>query len=193
MDQILDSLVGKRYFSFIDGFSGCNQIQIAPEDQEKTTFTCPWGTYAYSILPFGLCNSLATFQRAVISIVSDISQDIMEIYMDDFTTYGSKFEEALGNLKKVLQQCEDYSLSLNSEKCFIMMQEEIVLGHHISIKGIQVDPTKIEVIQNINAPIKQKDVRSFLGHAGYYRRFIKDFSKIASPLYSLLTKDMEFK
>lgn len=74
-----------------------------------------------------------------------------------------------------------------------MMQKGIVLGHNISIKGIQMDPTKIEVIQHINALVKQKDVRSFLGHVGYYRRFIKDFNKIASPLYSLLTKDMEFK
>ncbi|GLJ19357.1 hypothetical protein SUGI_0348760 [Cryptomeria japonica] len=193
VDQVLDSLASKRYFSFLDGFSGYNQIQIALEDQEKTTFTFPWGTYAYYVLPFGLCNAPATFQRAVISIFSDISQDIMEIYMDDFTTYGSEFDQALGNLKKVLQRCEDYNLSLNNEKCFIMMEEGIVLGHHISVKGIKVDPTKIEVIQYINDPIKQKDVRSFLGHAGYYRRFIKDFSKIASPLYSLLTKDAKFK
>lgn len=103
VDQVLDSLVGKRYFSFLNGFSGYNQIQIAPEDQEKTTFTCPWGMYAYFVLPFGLCNALATFQRVVTSIFSDISQDIMEIYMDDFTTYGSEFDQALGNLKKVLQ------------------------------------------------------------------------------------------
>lgn len=99
--------------------------------------------------------------------------------MDDFTTYGSKFEEALKNLKKFLQRCEDYNLSLNSEKCFMMMQEGIVLGHHICITGIQVDLAKIEVIQNLPAPIKQKHVRSFLGHAGYYRRSIKDFNKIA--------------
>ncbi|GLJ06692.1 hypothetical protein SUGI_0045310 [Cryptomeria japonica] len=103
VDQLLDSLAGKRYFSFLDGFSGYNHIQIAPEDQEKTTFTCPWGTYAYFVLPFGLCNAPTTFQRAVISIFSDISQDIMEIYMDDFTTYGSESDQALGNLKKVLQ------------------------------------------------------------------------------------------
>jgi hypothetical protein len=88
VDQVLDSLFGKEYFSFLDGYSGYNQIRIAPEDQDKTTFTSPWGTFAYSVLPFGLCNAPATFQRVVISIFADISHNTMEIYMDDFTTYG---------------------------------------------------------------------------------------------------------
>ena len=86
VDQVLDNLVGKKYFSFLDGFSGYNQIQIALEDQEKTTFTCPWGMFSYSVLPFGLCNAPKTFQRAVFSIFSDISANCLEIYMDDFTT-----------------------------------------------------------------------------------------------------------
>ena len=111
--------------------------------------------------------------------------------MDEFT-YGVTYEEALANLEKVLKRCKEKKLSLNSEKCFMMMQEGIVLGHHISQVGIQVDPAKIEVILILPTPTKQKDVRSFLGHAGYYRRFIKDFSKIASPLYALLTKDSKF-
>jgi hypothetical protein len=87
IDQVLDTLSGKKYFSFLDGFSGYNQIQIAPEDQEKTTFTCPWGTYAYRVLPFGLCNSLATFQRASLAIFSELTNDCM----DDFTVHGKDF------------------------------------------------------------------------------------------------------
>ena len=83
----MDTLAGKKYFSFLDGHSGYNQISIAPEDQDKITFTCPWGTFAYSIFPFGLCNALAIFKRAVINIFADISHDCMEIYMDDFTTF----------------------------------------------------------------------------------------------------------
>lgn len=113
--------------------------------------------------------------------------------MDDFTTYGADFNEALENLKKFLQRCEDHNLSLNNEKCFMMMQEGVVLEHYISHKGIQVDPTKIEVITNLPTPAKKKDVRSFLGHAGYYRQFIKDLRKIATPLYTLLTKDAKFQ
>ncbi|XP_057852249.2 uncharacterized mitochondrial protein AtMg00860-like [Cryptomeria japonica] len=113
--------------------------------------------------------------------------------MDDFTVYGATFKEALKNVAKVLQQCEGHNLSLNSKKCFIMMQEGIMLGYCISQSGIQFDPAQIEVILDLPAPTKQKDVRGFLGHVGYYRRFIKDFSKMAVPLYSLLTKDTEFE
>lgn len=188
IDQVLDNLAGKQYFSFLDGFSGYNQIKIVLEDQEKTTFTCPWGTYTYLVLPFGLCNAPATFQRTVINIFSDISLNAMDIDMDDFTTYGERFGKALSNFNKVLQRCKDHQLSLNNEKCFMMMTKGIVLGHHISHLGINVNLAKIEVTKNLPVPTKLKDVRSFLGHATYYRRFIQDFNKIVGPFYGLLTK-----
>ena len=128
IDQVFDTLSGKKFFSFLDGFSGYNQIQIAPEDQDKTTFTCPWGTFSYRVLPFGLCNAPTTFQRVVISIFSELVNDSMEIFMDDFTSYGKDFEEALENLKKVLTHCEQTQLSLSTEKCHMMMSEGVVLG-----------------------------------------------------------------
>ena len=136
IDQVLDTLAGKKFFSFLDGFSGYNQIHIAPEDQDKTTFTFPWGTFAYRVLPFGLCNAPATFQRAVLEIFSDLVNDSVEIYMDDFTPYGNSFEEALDNLEKVLKRCKQTHLSLSTEKCHMMMQEGIVLGHFILAAGI---------------------------------------------------------
>ena len=105
IDQVLDTLAGKKLFSFLDGFSGYSQIQIAPEDQDKTTFTCPWGTFAYQVLPFGLCNALATFQREILGIFSDLIDDVVEIYMDDFTPYGDSFLEGLRNLEKFLERC----------------------------------------------------------------------------------------
>jgi hypothetical protein len=116
IDQVLDTLAGKIYFSFLDGYSGYNQIQIAPEDQDKTTFTCPWGTYAYKVLPFGLCNAPATFQRVVLGVFADLIHDCVEVYMDDFTVYGNTFEEALSNLEKVLIRCQESNLSLSHEK-----------------------------------------------------------------------------
>eukprot|EP00253_Pinus_taeda_P025003 PITA_25003 len=113
--------------------------------------------------------------------------------MDDFIVYGDSFEEALGNFEKVLIMCKETNLSLSHEKCFMMFTEGIVLGHHISGDGIKVDKSKVEVISKLPIPNCQKDVRSFLGFTSYYRRFIENFTKIASPLFKLLTKDCEFK
>jgi len=136
IDQVLDSLSGKKFFSFLDGFSGYNQIKIAPQDLDKTTFISPWGTFAYRVLPFGLCNAPTTFQRTVIGIFSDMLNDSLEIFMDDFTPYGVSFEDVLQNLEKVLKRCAQAHLSLGTEKCHMMMNEGIVLGHFISFQGI---------------------------------------------------------
>ena len=116
----------------------------------------------------------------------------MEIFMDDFTPYGKDFEEALKKLEKVLTHCEQTQLALSTEKCHMMMSEGVVLGDFILADCIQVDPSKIKVIKNIPTPATQKEVQSFLGHAGYYRRFIENFSKLASPLFSLLIKHVQF-
>eukprot|EP00253_Pinus_taeda_P035396 PITA_35396 len=193
IDQVLDTLAVKKYFSFLDGFSGYNQIQVAPKDQDKTTFTYPWGTFAYRVLPFGLCNAPATFQRVVLGIFSDLIHDCVEVYMDDFTVYGDSFEEALENLEKFLIRCKETNISVSHEKCFMMFTEGIVLGHHILGDGIKVDKSKVEVISKLPIPNCQKDVKSFLGFTGYYIIFIENFTKIASPLFKLLTKDYEFK
>ncbi|KAL5555647.1 hypothetical protein UlMin_037883 [Ulmus minor] len=144
IDQMLERLSGHDYYCFLDGYSGYNQIPLAPEDQEKTTFTCPY------------------------------------VFMDDFSVFGSSFDNCLANLALVLQRCVDTNLVLNWDKCHFMVREGIVLGHRISVKGIEVDQAKID------------GVRSFLGHAGFYRRFIKDFSKITKPLCELLVKDAVF-
>ena len=113
--------------------------------------------------------------------------------MDDFSVYGTNFSNCLENLSKVLDRCIEHGLVLNWKKCHFMAQEGIVLGHSVSKRGIEVDRTKIEVIDSLPPPKCVKDIRSFLGHAGFYRRFIKDFSKIAKPLYRLLAKDAVFE
>ena len=100
IDQVLNGLAGKKLFSFLDGFDGYNQIMISQEDQDKTPFTCPWGTFSYRALPFGLCNSLATFQREILSIFAELVHDSIEIYMDDFTPYRCDFLEDISNLGK---------------------------------------------------------------------------------------------
>ncbi|GKA80215.1 reverse transcriptase domain-containing protein [Tanacetum coccineum] len=152
MDQMLERLAGNEFYCFLDGFSGYFQIPIDPQDQEKTTFTCSYGTFAYRRMPFGLCKAP----------------------------------------EKMLKRCEDTNLVLNWEKCHFMCREGIVLGHKISKSGIEVDHAKVDVIAKLPHPTTVKGVRSFLGHAGFYRRFIQGFSKIASPMTHLLEKETPF-
>ncbi|KAD7478070.1 hypothetical protein E3N88_01206 [Mikania micrantha] len=173
--------------------SRLSQIPIAPEDQEKTTFTCPYGTFAYRRMPFGLCNAPATFQRCMVAIFQDMIETSMEVFMDDFSVFGSSFDHCLQNLDRMLARCVETNLMLNWEKCHFMVTEGIVLGHKISRDGIEVDRAKIDTISKLPPPTNVRAVRSFLGHAGFYRRFIKDFSKITRPMTRLLEKDVEFK
>ena len=192
LDQMLDKLAGQAYYCFLDGYTGYNQILIAPGDQEKTTFTCPYGTFAFRKKPFGLCNAPATFQRTMMAIFSDMVEKFIEVFMDDFSVFGESFDLCLANLEKVLQRCVETNLVLNWEKCHFMVKEGIVLGHKVSIHGIEVDRAKIETIEKLSPPNTIKGIRSFLGHARFYRRFIKDFSKITKPLCKLLEKDAPF-
>ncbi|GJW05461.1 reverse transcriptase domain-containing protein [Tanacetum coccineum] len=122
------------------------QIPIALEDQEKTTFTCPYGTFAYRRMPFGLCNAPATFQRCMMAIFHEMVEDFMEVFMDDFSVFGNSFDQCLNNLDKMLGRCEETNLVLSWEKCHFMVKEGIVLGHKISGKGIEVDKSKINYL-----------------------------------------------
>nr|GEZ74067.1 DNA-directed DNA polymerase [Tanacetum cinerariifolium] len=152
MDQMLERLRGNQHYCFLDNFSGYFQISINPKDQEKTTFTCPYETFAYRRMPFGLCNAP----------------------------------------ERMLKRCEDTNLCLNWEKSHFMVKEGIVLGHKISKQGIEVDKAKVDVITKLPHSTTVKGIKSFLGHAGFYRRFIKDFSKLARPMTRLLEKDTPF-
>nr|GEU32004.1 DNA-directed DNA polymerase [Tanacetum cinerariifolium] len=152
MDQMLERLAGNQCYCFFDGFSGYFHIPIDLKDQKKTTFTCPYGTFAYRRMPFGLCNAPGT----------------------------------------MLKMCEETNLCLNWEKSHFMVKEDIVLGHKVSKERIEVEKSKVYVITKLPHPTTVKGIRSFLGHAGFYRRFIKDFLKITRPMTRLLEKDTPF-
>ncbi|RDY05589.1 Retrovirus-related Pol polyprotein, partial [Mucuna pruriens] len=143
LDQILEKLIGKSHYYFLDGYSGYMQIHIALEDQHKTTFTCPFGTFSYTRMSFGLYNALSTFQRCMLNIFSDLLEECMEVFMDDFRVYADTFEACLG----------------------------IVLGYLVSNRGITVDKAKIDVITSLPKPTSVRDMRSFLGH--FIRNFSK--------------------
>ncbi|WJZ95299.1 hypothetical protein VitviT2T_014078 [Vitis vinifera] len=139
IDQVLETVFGHPFYCFLDGYSRYFQIEIDVEDQKKTTFTYPFGTYAYRRMPFGLCNAPATFQRCMLSIFNDMVERIMEVFMDDITIYAGTFEECLVNLEAVLNRCIEKDLVLSWEKCHFMVHQGIVLGHVIFEKGIEVD------------------------------------------------------
>ena len=126
----------------------------------------------------------------MMGIFSDMIEIILEIFMDDFSVFGDSYEGCLENLRKVLERCQEKNLVLNWEKCHFMVTQGIVLGHIVSKNGIEVDKAKVELISNLPTPKCVRDIRSFLGHAGFYRRFIKYFSAIARPLCTLLSKDV---
>ncbi|GKA68170.1 reverse transcriptase domain-containing protein [Tanacetum coccineum] len=164
---LIKRLAGNEYYCFLDGFSGYIQIPIDPHDQEKTTFTCPYGTFAYRRMPFGLCNAPGTFQRCMMAIFHDMIEKTMKSPGRIFVV-GNSFENCLSRVDKMLQRCEDTNLCLNWEGA------------------------KVDVIAKLPHPTTVKGVRSFLGHAGFYRRFIKDFSKISRPMTHLLEKNTPF-
>ncbi|KAM1342673.1 hypothetical protein ACFX2F_006964 [Malus domestica] len=193
IDQMLERLADHSFYCFFYGYSGYNQIVIAPDDQEKTTFTCPSGTFAYRRMPFGLCNAPAMFQRCMVRIFLDFVEKIIEVFMDDFNVFGDSFDGCLDNLTLILKRCIETNLVLNWEKCHFMVKQGIVLGHIVSAKGIEVDKSKIDLVRYLPSPTSVREVRSFLGHARFYRRLIKDFSKISQPLCRLLQKDVPFK
>nr|GFB21516.1 reverse transcriptase domain-containing protein [Tanacetum cinerariifolium] len=143
-------------------------------------------------MPFGLCNAPGTFQRCMMAIFHDMIERTMEVFMDDFSMFGNSFSTCLINLENMLKRCEDTKLTLNWEKSHFMVKKGIVLGHKISKKGIEVDKANIKVISKLPHPTTVKGIRTFLGHAGFYRRFIKDFSKISRPMTHLLEKNSPF-
>ncbi|GJS68818.1 reverse transcriptase domain-containing protein [Tanacetum coccineum] len=156
---MLERLSANEFYFFLDGFSEFFQIPIALEDQEKTTFTCPYGTFAYRRMSFGLCNAPATFQRCMTAIFHDMVEDFMEVFMDDFSVFDNSFNHCLGNLDKMLARCKETNLVLNWEKCHFMVKEGIILGHKISGRGIEVDREKIDVIAKLPYPTNVKGVR----------------------------------
>nr|GEY84095.1 reverse transcriptase domain-containing protein [Tanacetum cinerariifolium] len=155
--KMLERLAGNEYYCFLDGFFEYFQIPIDPCDQEKTTFTCPYGTFSYRRMPFGLCNASGTFQRCMLAIFYDMVEKTMEVFMDDFSVFGNSFENCLSRLDKMLQRCEDTNLSLNWEKSHFMVKEGIVLGHKISRNGIEVDRAKVDVIAKLPQPTTVKE------------------------------------
>jgi hypothetical protein len=193
MEHILQKFSGASVMSFIDGFSGYNQIVVHPDDREKTTFTTPWGTFMYEKIPFGLMNEGATFQRAMdIAFVGEKDIFVL-IYLDDITVFSYSHEDHLQHLRKTFLKCRKYGISLNPKKSHFALREGKLLGHIVSADGVKIDPARVEAIQKLSLPRSKKDIQSFLGTINFFRRFIANFAELTKYITCMLRKDSEVK
>jgi hypothetical protein len=193
MDYILQKVVGSQKMSMLDGFSGYNQIMVHPDDQEKTTFTTPWGTFMYAKMPFGLMNAGETFQRDMDIDFVDEKDKFIVIYLDDITVFSYSDDEHLKHLRRVFQKCRKFGISLNPKKSNFGMQEGKLLGHIISKEGIKIDPNRVDAILKIGTPRRKKEVQSFLGRVNFLRRFIPNLAEIIKYITNMLRKGSEIK
>jgi hypothetical protein len=192
IEDLFDQLQGACVFSKIDLRSGYHQLRIRPEDILKTAFTCKYGLYEYTVMSFGLTNAPAFFMHLMNKFFMDHLDTFVVIFIDDILVYSKSEEEHEKHLRLVLQRLREHKLYAKVSKCEFWIDEVPFLGHVISKRGITVDPGKVKDVLNWVVPQTVKEVRSFLGLAGYYRRFIENFSKIAKPLTSLLEKGVDF-
>ena len=188
IDEMLDRLYQAQFFSKIDLRSGYHQIRIAPEDVPKTAFRTRYGHYEFLVVPFGLTNAPATFQTLMNNIFREQLDVCVLVYIDDILIYSQNLPIHLEHIQNVLQKLREHKLYAKLSKCEFLKETTEYLGFLISQKGIQVDPKKIEAISEWKAPTTVTEVRSFLGLANYYRRFVENFSQIASPITQLLKK-----
>ena len=187
-DEMFDRLGGAKYFSKLDLKTGFNQIRMSPDDVEKTAFNTKYGQYEYLVMPMGLCNAPATFQSLMNRIYYDCIDEFLVVYMDDLLIYSKSLEEHLKHLETILQRLKEHKLYVSPKKCEFAKQELKFLGLIINNRGIQVDKSKVDVVETWPQPTNITELRSFLGLLQFFRRFIKGFSKIALPLTNLTRK-----
>jgi hypothetical protein len=195
IEDLFDQLQGACVFSKIDLRSGYHQLKIRPADIPKTAFTCKYGLYEYTVMSFGLTNALAFFMHLMNKVFMDYLDTFVVIFIDDILVYSKSEAEHEKHLRLVLQRLREHKLYAKLSKCEFWIDEVPFLGHVFSRQGefcIAVDPGKVKDVLDWVVPQTVKEVRSFLGLAGYYRRFIENFSKIAKPLTSLLEKGVDF-
>ena len=196
IDDLLDQLGNAKYFSTLDLAAGYWQVQMDPDSREKTAFITHQGLYEFNVMPFGLKNAPAVFQRLMNKVLMGLNpengRDFVAVYLDDVIIFSDTFEDHLEHLKLVLQRFAAAGLKLKPSKCHFICQTVEYLGHTITPQGISPNNSRVVAIQSFPIPTSVKEVRQFVGLASYYRRFINGFAKIAQPLHQLTQKDAQF-
>lgn len=186
IEESLDALAGATLFSTLDLASGYNQVPVAEHDKAKTAFCTPFGLFEFNRMPFGLCNALSTFQRLMERIFGDERFHSLLLYLDDIVIFSTSFESHLQRLEMVLGRLRQHNLKLKLKKCNFFQSKVRYLGHVISAAGVSTDPEKIRAVAEWKRPRTLTELRSFLGFASYYRRFVEGFAKCAAPLHKLV-------
>ncbi|PKI73788.1 hypothetical protein CRG98_005821, partial [Punica granatum] len=189
IDVLVDNTARHAQFSFMDGFSGYNQIRMAEKDKLKTTFTTMWGTFCYRVMPFGLKNAGATYQRAMVTLFHDMMHKEVEVYVDDMIAKSKEGEDHLVNLKRLFDRLREYKLRLNPAKCTFSARSGKLLGFVVSERDIEADPDKVKAIKELPPPSTVREVRGFLGRLNYIARFIANLTDKCQLLFRLLRKN----
>ena len=192
IDDTLDALAGAKMFSTLDLASGYWQVELDQHNQEKTAFVTHQGLYEFNVMPFGLCNAPSTFQRLMEFVLTGLQWSICLIYLDDVIIFSKKFDDHLRRMEEVFGRLREAGLKLKPQKCRFFQKEVTYLGHVVSENGVSTNPSKVSKILDWPIPRNVSELRSFLGLASYYRRFIKDFAKITVPLHRLTEKNKPF-
>ena len=188
IDMLVDSTAGHVMLSFMDGFSGYNQIMKAPEDREKTSFITEWGTYCYRVMPFGLKNAGATYQRVATTLFHDMMHRDVEVYVDDMIVKSHDRADHWAALERFFQRIRCFRLRLNPKKCTFGVTSGKILGYMISERGIEVDLDKIRAILDMSPPQTETEIQGFLGRLQYISRFIVRLTDTCEPIFRLLRK-----
>ncbi|KMQ86489.1 krab-a domain-containing protein [Lasius niger] len=192
IDDILDQLSGNSWFSTLDLKSGYWQVKVRPSDKEKTAFSIGKGLWQFTVMPFGLCNAPATFERLMEKVLHGIISKKCLVYLDDIIIFGKDFIEMFKNLEEVFLRLQKANLKINPKKCLLLQRNVKYLGHVVSEQGITTDPEKITAVKDWPIPHTKKQLRSFLGFCSYYRKFVRGFSSIAKPLFALTENQIKF-
>ena len=193
IEDTFNAMSGANYFCALDLASGYWQIPMAEDDRPKTAFITRRGLFQFRVMPFGLCNAPATFERLMEAILRGLLWERCMVYIDDIIVFGRSYDETLANLQTVLERIQSSNLKLKPSKCELFKQELLYLGFLIDGKGVRPDPAKVQAVRDWYPPCNLADVRSFLGFANYHRRFIKNYASIASPLTRLTRKKVPFQ